>query len=182
VLGFAPIAAAPLGATGESGASFDVSFGAAAVITDAAASLPVYASSVAEATLSDMSVAVAASAFNAIVSFEVTGVDASAAVAVFTPSISESAVGDDAASALAIFSSTATDSGLAADSVLVEASVFNATAADAADAADAVRSSAVMVGSVSEDADIDDSNSASYLWNIINNAQSVNWTVVKTQN
>jgi hypothetical protein len=68
------------------------------------------------------------------------------------------------------------------DSALVEASEFSATASDAADALDSANTSAIMASAVSEDAEIDDSDAARYLWTTINNAQPTAWTVVKTQN
>ena len=183
MFGFAPIAAAPLGAAGDAGASFDVSFGAAAVVTDGGVvALPVYASSVVELASGDTSVAVAASTFTAIVSFDANGLDATASFAVFAPNVSESASGVDTASAIASFLAFASASGSATDATLVEASNFNAAVADASDIADNPKAFAVMMGGIAEGAEIDDFDSANFLWNIINNAQSTTWTVVKTQN
>lgn len=183
MFGFAPIAAAPLGATGDAGASFDVSFGAAAVVTDGGVvALPVYASSVVELASGDTSVAVAASTFTAIVSFDANGLDATASFAAFAPNVSGSANASDAASSIASFLAFVSASGLASDSALVEASNFSATVANAAEMADNPKAFAVMISAVAEGAEIDDLASANFLWNIINNSQPVNWAVIKTQN
>lgn len=183
MFGFAPIAAAPLGASGEAGASFDVSFSAAAVITDGGvAALPVYAGLISESTTSNMSVAVTASTFTAIVSFDANGLDATASFAAFAPNVSGSASGSDAASSIASFLALVSESGLSIDSVLVEASEFSATVANAAEMADNPKAFAVMISAVTDGAEIDDSDSANFLWNLINNSQSVNYTVIKTQN
>ena len=60
--------------------------------------------------------------------------------------------------------------------------MFNAVALMAASASDSVNAGVSMNSSISESVTAQDAAAASFLWNIINNAQSVNWTVVKTQN
>lgn len=182
MLGFAPLAAAPLGALGAGGVSYDAAFGDALAITDGIVARQVFVTAVDEASSGAISVAVTASTFNAAVSFAADAETTSSAAVVFVPSISEAATGADAAVALVGFSTAVTESVLTTDSALVEASEFNATATDAADAVDSVSTAAVMAVSVSDSAEIDDADSASYLWNLINNAQSTSWTVVKTQN
>lgn len=181
MFGFAPIATVPLAADMESGASFDVSFGAAAVIIDGGVvARPVYACLITETTLSDMSVAVAASTFTAIVSFGANGLDATASFTVFATNISDGADGADSAASLVEFFATVAAFGLTVDAILVEDSVFNATSTNAVVAVDAVSTAAVMVVSISNAVEIDDASSASYLWNIINTSQPTSWTVIQT--
>lgn len=183
MLGFAPLAAAPLGASGEAGIAYDVSFSDAATITDGGVvGLPVYAGNVSEASSGAMSAVVTASIFNAVASFGVDITDNPAALAIFEAATSDGSTGSDAASAFIGFLVSVSESGTATDSALVEASEFNATASDAADMTDTARTSAVMNSAVSNAAEIDDADSASYLWNLINNAQATSWTVVKTEN
>ena len=183
MFGFAPLATVPMATASESGASFDVSFSDAAAITDGGVfAQPVYACSIADTTISDMSVAVTASTFTALVSFEVNGSDATASFAVFAPILPDGADGADSAASLVEFLATVVAFGLTVDAALVEASVFNATATNEVVSADAVSTAAVMAVSVSDALEIDDANAANYLWNIINTSQSTSWTVVQTQN
>jgi hypothetical protein len=183
VLGFAPLAAAPLGASGAGGVSYDVSFAASATIIDGGVvARQTFITAVDEISSGEMSAAVAASTFNAAVSIGADSADSAYAAAGFAPNVSEGADGVDSVASLVGFLAIVSDSGTATDSALVEASEFNATAADASTALDSVRASAIMASAVSEDAEIDDSDAARYLWTTINNAQPTAWTVVKTQN
>ncbi len=194
MLGFAPLAAAPLGATGAGGVAYDASFADMLAIADVGTSAQqTFAVAVDETASGAMSVAVAASTFNAVASAATTLADASSAFAAFAPKISQAATIAGTPTSLVTLLAQVTDFGVATDSVFVEASEFTATATDAADIVDSVQSTAVMAGFVSESAEIDDADSASYLWNLINtaqasswgtinNAQSTSWTVVKTQN
>ena len=183
MLGFAPLAAAPLGASGAGGVAYDVSFSASATITDGGiVARQVFATAVDETSSGEMSAIVAASTFNAVVSLGADATDTSSAIAAFAPNISDGADVTAAAAALVGFLSGVSDSSTATDSALVEASEFNATAADGVQLTDNASNTAVMNGSVSDAAEIDDADSASYLWNLINNAQSTSWTVVKTLN
>lgn len=183
MLGFAPLAAAPLGAPGAGGVAYDVSFSASATITDGGiVARQVFATAVDETSSGEMSAIVAASTFNAVVSFGADVTDATSASAAFAPNVSDGADGTATTAALVGFLIGVSESGTATDSALVEASEFNATAADGVEMTDTVRTAAVMPASIADAAEIDDADSASYLWNLINNAQSTSWTVVKTEN
>ena len=183
MLGFAPLAAAPLGAAGAGGVAYDASFSASATMTDGGiVARQVFATAVDEVSSGEMSAAVTASTFNAAVSFAADVTDNTSAIAAFGSTISDGADGSVTTSALIGFLVRVSESGTATDSALVEVSVFNAPVADGADMTDTVNNAAVMPVSISDAAEIDDANSASYLWNLINNAQSTSWTVVKTEN
>ena len=183
MLGFAPLAAAPLGAPGAGGVAYDVSFSSSATIADGGVvGIPVYATAVAENSSGAMSASVTASTFNAVVSGSADLADTSAAFPEFNATVSDGAGGSGTVAALVGFLIGVSESGTATDSALVEASEFNATAADGVEMTDTVRTAAVMPVSISDAAEIDDADSASYLWNLINDAQSTSWTVVKTEN
>jgi hypothetical protein len=107
--------------------------------------------------------------------------DASA-LASFNASTADTASGSDEPSSNTVFLVQISDSAFGSMTVLVAPSVFNAVALMAANASDSVNASAIMNGGIAEGVTAQDAAAANFLWNIINNAQSVNWTVVKTQN
>lgn len=182
MLGFAPLAAAPLGAPGAGGVAYDVSFADAAVVADTALqAFATFAVSITAAGTASEVVHVADSTFNANMSGAATGAVTTAAVPVFLANLSDSAAGVDSVASLAAFLANASDGATGTDSALVEASTFSATVSDAAEGDDSVRAAATMVTAVTDAADVADSNAAAYLWNIINDSQTTSWSVVKTQ-
>ena len=104
MLGFAPIAAAPFGATGEAGAFFDVSFEDAAeassnlvAIADFSAEIPL------ESAAGQDSVLVAASVFGTLVDESAAAAITNASQVSFGSNIADVVLGTDAAAAQATF-------------------------------------------------------------------------------
>ena len=181
MLGFAPLAAAPLGAAGTAGTAYDITFGDAAVVADTALqAFATFPTSITVAGTASEITRVAASTFNANMSGAAAGSVAAAAVAAFLSNLSGAATGTDAASALAIFASDLTDAAVGVGSSQAAGSTYNATAFDAATGDDSARALATMFASFAGSATITDSDIANFLWNVINDSQTVTWGAVNT--
>jgi hypothetical protein len=182
MLGFAPLAAAPLGAAGTGGVAYDVEFSDAASVADTA--LQAFAafstSFIAAATGADLT-HVEASTFTADLPDGANISASTAAIATFLSNLSDAASGVDSAAAIGAFLSNVSDAATGADSALVEASEFSATVSDSAAGDDTPDAAATFPVSFSDAATIDDANAADYLWKIINDSQGTSWSVVKTQ-
>jgi len=182
MLGFAPLAAAPLGAAGTGGIAYDVEFSDAAAVADTAVQAsPIYLAVFTEdATGADLT-HVEASTFTANLSGAATGDDAVSAVPTYLANLSDAADGVDSAAAIGSFLSNIIDGAFSLDSVLVEASEFGANVSDTAAVSGTPDAAADFDAAFSDEATIDDANAADYLWKTINDSQGTSWSVVKTQ-
>jgi predicted 3-demethylubiquinone-9 3-methyltransferase (glyoxalase superfamily) len=182
MLGFAPLAAAPLGAAGSGAVAYDVSFSDAAVVADIALqAFPIYLSVLTEDATGTDAIQVTASTFTANLSGAATGDDAVSAVPTYLANLSDAADGVDSAAAIGSFLSNIIDGAFSLDSVLVEASEFGANVSDTAAVNGTPDAAADFDAAFSDEATIDDANAADYLWKIINDSQGTSWSVVKTQ-
>ena len=182
MLGFAPLAAAPLGAPGAGGVAYDVSFADAAAVADTALqAFATFAVSITAAGTASEVVHVADSTFNANMSGAATGAVTTAATPAFLANLSSSANGVDSATAIATFNTSASDAGYAGAYAIVQASDFSATVSDAAAGDDSVLASATMNAAITGSAESADTNAADFLWKIIDDSQTTSWSVVKTQ-
>lgn len=160
MLGFAPLAAAPLGALGDGGVAYDAVIeesSAASVISFAGALFP---NSVTAAAQSQDTAAVAASVFTPITVETVSSVDVETVLVVFASAVSEGGAGSDAC--------------------LVAPSVFNAALDEQAQAMDVVLTSAVFFAAVFGGATTTDAVVRSLLWELIDTEQSTNWGNIDT--
>lgn len=183
MLGFAPIAAAPLGALGDGGVTYDVAFSDAAVVADTApqafaAFAPVLSDN---AVATGDAVSVTASIFNAGTADAAVGEEVISAAAIFLANLADAAQGTDSTNAVAAFLSVLADIASGADAVQAPGSTYNPTVSEVAVGADSVRAFATMMAAFSDSTTITDADMANYLWNIINTSQPSSWAVVKTQ-
>lgn len=179
MLGFAPLAAAPLGAAGTGGVAYDVEFSDAATATDTALqAFAGFATATTTAATGTDEPQVAASTFAANVSAAADGVMTTTAAVVFLANTSNAATGADAASSIGSFQIFVSDGVFSIDFTTVKPSDFSATVSDAAAGDGAVSALADMVASFTGSVTITDADMADYLWKIINDAQSANWGTI----
>lgn len=182
MLGFAPLAAAPLGAPGAGGVAYDVAFSDAATAADtallASAAFAVGFSDAATAT--GDTVSVTPSIFNANAADAATGVDALSSIPTYLSQLLEAAQGSDSTTAVAEFRAVFTDNMLTIDSVEVSASTFNAVAPDGAILTETFRARATMLSAFSDSTTITDADIANFLWNVINDSQNANWGTINS--
>lgn len=182
MLGFAPLAAAPFGATGSGGVAYDCAFSDAGVVADTALqAVAAFSPRLTDAAAGIDVLNVTASTFNANASGAASGADTTAAAAAFLSNMSGAAAGLDAYASVAAFLSNISETVTGTDSALVGASNFSATFADAAVGADTVRATTTMPSTFSDAAVVSDENMADFLWATINDSQATTWSVVKTQ-
>ena len=134
MLGFAPLAAAPLGATGD-GIAYNVSVEESAAAAQFVASLVNFPVSQSEASVVSDVVQVAASTFNPLVVETLTAFSTESASAVFSASFVNAATASDAIAALAVWSASILDSASTADTVS-SAAIFQANTTESATASD----------------------------------------------
>ena len=181
MLGFAPLAAAPLGAAGEGGVSFDVALSDAASISTLTFALSEFVGEVSHsADLADETV-LAPSVFNATFSEQIEIAGASSTDATFSCFVEGSAQGNNQVAAVAAFSALLSELSTGQDSVFVTPSVFNAAVSEQGQALDQVLALAVFFANISEDAVGADEMLGRLLWELINTSESTTWTPVKTQ-
>ena len=130
-----------------------------ATATDAVSSQQIFVSAVSEAGTATDSVAVAASIFNAPVVESGTATDAISSAQTFVSAVSETGTSTDSISSKQVFASTVTETGTATDAVSSNQG-FAVAVTEAATATD------VIVGG--------------FLWNLIDDTQTPNWTLVST--
>lgn len=130
-----------------------------ATATDAISSRQIFVSAVSEAGTATDVVTVAASIFNA--------------------SVVETGTATDAVSSKQTFLSLVAETGTSTDSVSSK-QVFVSTVAEAGTATDAVSSNQVFVAAVTEAATATDTFVGGFLWNLIDDTQTPNWTLVST--
>jgi hypothetical protein len=130
-----------------------------ATATDAVSSLQTFLSTIAETGTATDSIAVAASTFNAPVVETATATDAISSAQTFVSAVSETGTSTDSISSKQVFASAVAEAGTATDAVSSNQG-FSAAVAEAVTATD------VIVGG--------------FLWNLIDNAQTANWTLVST--
>lgn len=159
MLGFAPLAAAPLGATGEGGVSYDVLFDDSVSGADTFASQTLFPVAFeAASTISDTT-QVEASIFNALSLEGATASDATSVLVDFAVSMVDGASGSDTLAAQVDFSAlilellTGTDSASAA-------ATFAALTLETATVADSASTLAVFTPSISEQATAADATAA----------------------
>jgi len=160
---------------------FPVSVSNTASASDAEAALATFIASVSE-TASAQDSAAALLVYEVLIEEMAASAMAANAVASFNANVAEVASGLDAVGSSVIFLAQTSDSASGAMIALVAPSVFNAVVLMAANASDGVNAGAIMNGGIVEGVTAEDAAAANFLWNIINNAQPTNWTVVKTQN
>lgn len=204
MLGFAPLAAAPFGAAGEAGNSFDVAFADAAEGAASVFAQALFASLSPEAADAADSTQVVASSFGAQTDDSAFASSVENTLVEVYASVADSALGLDAPFSIAVFPVQINDAAFGSVAVLVAPSIFGTLVLASADASDQVNASAILNGLVSDGVTAQDALIAAFLWNIINaaqstswnnvnnaqstswsninNAQSTSWTVVKTEN
>jgi hypothetical protein len=124
------------------------------------------------------------SAFGVLIGSSTESADGSDSVlvssATFSADINEASNCSDAISAIFNAAVFIVESVQGLDSSVVEPSIFNAAVDETAYAISFVVSSAVLYSSVLEGAVAADEILARYLWEIINDAQTANWTEINT--
>lgn len=176
MLGFAPLAAAPLGAVGSGGVAYDIAFSDAAVVVDAAfQASPIYLATFTGTATGADATRVTASTFTANMSGAATGDVTTSATAAFLSNMSGAAAGVDSTASIAAFNPNVSDGATGTDSALVQASNFSATVFDTAAGNDTPDAAATFSGAFSGAATIDDANAANYLWKTINDSQTSAW-------
>ena len=159
MLGFAPLAAAPLGATGEGGVSYDVLFDDSVSGADTFASQTVFPVAFEAASTIFDSTEVSASIFTALSLEGATVSDATAVLVDFAVSVVDSGSGTDTPAAQVDFSAlilellTGTDSAAAA-------ATFQTATSDSATGVDSVSTLAVFPSAVFEQATAADATAA----------------------
>jgi len=151
VFGFAPIAAAPLGATGEGGASYDASFEDASSVADIFASQAVFPVAFADATTISEAAQVEASVFNALSLEGVALLDSTSLLVDFVVSVADGASGTDTATAQADFNVLILELLTGTDNVAA-AATFQVAALDGATGVDSASATAVFTPAISEQA------------------------------
>jgi hypothetical protein len=168
----------------------------AATATDAVVGRTPLFALIQEAAAAQDSVTAAGSIYRVLLQELATAQDAIAAKATFRSSLTETATGTetnratfipraritetatitDVARAAARFAARILETSAASDSVLVAPSVFNAIAVAAATAIDNVNAPGSIYNvTVPESATLSDSVIGAFLWNLIDDSQSVNW-------
>jgi len=105
-----------------------------------------------------------------------TGTETNSAAFIPLATISESATITDAASAIQAFAASISETSAASDVVLVAPSIFNAIAVAAATALDNLNAPGSIYNvTIPESATLSDSVIGAFLWNLIDDSQSVNW-------
>lgn len=111
-----------------------------------------------------------------------TGTQTNSAAFIPLATITESATITDVASALQAFAASISETSAAADSVLVAPSIFNAIAVASATALDNLNAPGSIYNvTVPESATLSDSVIGAFLWNLIDDSQSVNWQNVVSE-
>jgi hypothetical protein len=111
-----------------------------------------------------------------------TGTEINQAAFIPRATISESATITDAVSALQAFAASISETSAASDVVLVAPSIFNAIAVASATALDNLNAPGSIYNvTVPESATLSDSVIGAFLWNLIDDSQSVNWQNVVSE-
>lgn len=143
---------------------------------DAESTTAIFTTSVAE-TSQSTDVPNAAATFPAVASETVAAADQNSTAFTAVTNIAESAAAADTATALAAFVALTEDNASASDQTLVAPSTFNAIAAATAQAFDNVNApGSIYNTALIESAVALDSIIGAYLWNLIDDAQSSNWS------
>jgi len=103
------------------------------------------------------------------------------AASVFNAAINEATTASEVISALVAFASTISEGATTSDSFSVAPSTFNALASERGLMQDAAFGVGAFLVSINEGAVADDEVVRRLLWEIINDAQTANWQVVKTE-
>ena len=138
---------------------YDSSVSETGTATDAVSSKQTFSTLIAETGTATDSVVVAASIFNAPVVETATATDSISSAQTFVSAVSETG--------------TSTDS-------ISSSQGFLSTVAETSTATDAVSSKQTFVTFVSETATATDAIVGSFLWNLIDDTQTANWTLVST--
>jgi hypothetical protein len=154
VLGFNPIASDPFAAAGA-GAIFSGEIAESATISELVSALAVFVGVDLESSQAADSTTVTASIFSA--------------------AAAESATASDSLIALLIFNAAVAELSQIQDSTTVEASTFGASISEQATGLDTFFTNVAFLASISETATIADALLAKFLWELINDQQSINW-------
>lgn len=94
----------------------------------------------------------------------------------------ESATASELTSAQLTVSADISESGVATDTATVGPSTFSAPVSETAVAADSVLALAVLFATMTDGAVTVDQMAARLLWELVNDSQNANWTLIPTQN
>lgn len=154
MLGFTPLASDPFAAVGG-GASFSGEIAESTTISESVSALAVFVGVDLESSQAVDSTTVTASIFSA--------------------AAAETATASDSLIALLIFNAFVEEFSQIQDSTTVEASTFGASVSEQATGLDAFFTNVSFLASVSETATIADLLLARFLWELVNDQQSINW-------
>ncbi len=170
------------------------------VVSDTVSSLATFTSLIADTATGTDSVLVAASTFNAPFSDSVTitdtnvgfitfpatidesatGTDSDVGFLTLPTTIDESATGTDTAASAQTFAVSLAEQASGADQTLVAPSTFNVTVPESVQTVDVFIASAIFPVSIAEQIAMADTLAGNYLWNLIDDSQSVNWQNIPT--
>lgn len=175
MLGFAPLSAAPLGATGEFGVAYDAILDEAAAASQFVSSFAAFLATQADTVVGADVAQVVASTFSATADETAAATADLSLTAIFNISLDESAAASDDIATSVDFAVQVEDSVFGDSSVSVAASVFNAQVLEEVGIVDTFLASAVFFATITGSATAIDQIIGGFLWEIINDSQSGSW-------